>query len=378
MAESKTQDAWNDELLSAYLDGELSTEERAAVDARLNSDAGARELLAELTSVSESLKELPQEKLGIDLRQKVLDRATVSPSPATIDTSTERRWIYAATAIAAALLLMFYQGEDRQRDGQLAQVGEQPPLLQMPDVVIRSDEGGTDGQAEQASEALAASPRMQAKQLESTESELGEALLAGSTRLPNVELIGDQLLGDAPLEHLHVSLRPQDGTSGLKDFESVLRDRGVLLSDSTPAETQDERSQSQSSEFFLVEAPLAKIQQLLSSFREDTEKWNTIHVSRKSEDAPALSFFQSSEAGNATSTAAAGDGSAAVKAIRLGSRVLATDELKAEQIEVQDSITSLEWSGDRFEFSAADVPKEERPDSTESFRVLFILLPAVE
>jgi anti-sigma factor RsiW len=45
----------DDELLSAYIDNELSAEERAAVEARLASDPAAQQLLHELRSVSQSV-----------------------------------------------------------------------------------------------------------------------------------------------------------------------------------------------------------------------------------------------------------------------------------------------------------------------------------
>ena len=49
----------DDELLSAYIDGELSDSERAAVEARLASDPEAQHLLHQLRSVSQDVQSLP-------------------------------------------------------------------------------------------------------------------------------------------------------------------------------------------------------------------------------------------------------------------------------------------------------------------------------
>src|SRR6185436_8839543 len=65
----------DDELLSAYLDGELSADERAAVEARLATDPAAQQLLHELRSVSQSVQALPTETLGRDLSQEIIRRA---------------------------------------------------------------------------------------------------------------------------------------------------------------------------------------------------------------------------------------------------------------------------------------------------------------
>ena len=66
---------FDDELLSAYLDDELTPEERARVEERLAADPAARQLLDELRAVSRAMKDLPPATLGADLRETVLRRA---------------------------------------------------------------------------------------------------------------------------------------------------------------------------------------------------------------------------------------------------------------------------------------------------------------
>ncbi len=60
------------ELLSAYLDGELTADEQAETERLLASSPAARQLLDELRALSATLQSLPQQKLGEDLSQQVL------------------------------------------------------------------------------------------------------------------------------------------------------------------------------------------------------------------------------------------------------------------------------------------------------------------
>lgn len=128
----------DDELLSAYLDDELSAEERALVESRLATDASARQTLEQLRHVSHSVRELPQESVGDDLRDKILRqidaakttrhasdaRAAATPEPpapgplpSTISIGrTARGWIWATVAIAAGLLMMFLLPENERDD----------------------------------------------------------------------------------------------------------------------------------------------------------------------------------------------------------------------------------------------------------------------
>ena len=65
----------SDQLISAYLDGEVSAEERAAVERLLAQSEPARRLLDELRSLQSDLHALPQEKLGPDFAASVLRQA---------------------------------------------------------------------------------------------------------------------------------------------------------------------------------------------------------------------------------------------------------------------------------------------------------------
>jgi hypothetical protein len=151
----------NDELLSAYLDDELSPEERAAVKARLADDAAGREMLHQLRAVSQAVQSLPQEIVGHDLGGAVLRRVTQSGPPIArlASTATEadgsltgrsaefddsfpkltigrsrRSWFWASLAIAAALLVMAFQPD---REGL-----EQPQAVALREEQVVREEVG--------------------------------------------------------------------------------------------------------------------------------------------------------------------------------------------------------------------------------------------
>jgi hypothetical protein len=156
MSNYDRQSELDDELLSAYLDDELSPEDRAAVEARLAADPSAQQLLHQLRAVCEAVQGLPQEVVGHDMRESILHKAEhTRQSVATaglqaagehVDASngqavtahddspkfsfgrTRRGWVWASLAIAAALLIMVF-GRDPQRD-QLADVGQREDRLE--------------------------------------------------------------------------------------------------------------------------------------------------------------------------------------------------------------------------------------------------------
>ena len=111
----------NDELLSAYLDGELSDAERAAVEARLASDPEAQHLLHQLRSVSQEVQALPLRLAGRDLHDQILQRiekekpaekVSLLPGdamPRITVFQTRRSWIWASLVIAAGLMIMVLQ-----------------------------------------------------------------------------------------------------------------------------------------------------------------------------------------------------------------------------------------------------------------------------
>jgi hypothetical protein len=139
------------ELISAFLDGEVTPEEKALIEERLVDNAADRRLFEEMRSIRNSLKSLPQHKLGKDLSQSVLRaaeramlsaettqprglhgrRKTVHVAPdgreaaivATLPSSRQRsNWrvlIWVGVTIAAAVLIIF-MGDWRGRERSVA------------------------------------------------------------------------------------------------------------------------------------------------------------------------------------------------------------------------------------------------------------------
>jgi hypothetical protein len=213
MSDNPSNYELDDELLSAYLDGELRADERAAVEARLASDPVAQQLLHELRSVSESVQALPTETLGRNLSNDVIRRAQESAptreralsrkgapepaSPRSIDTmptvrifGSKRAWIWASMALAAGLLIMIVQSGDE-------------PAKKLPPLAARNHEPApsrpTDerGQPAPRERSLSASPKRQSPPPATIASDnlVRENVEAAGTAIPSVPTSGEPTSG---------------------------------------------------------------------------------------------------------------------------------------------------------------------------------------
>jgi len=93
----------NDEILSAYIDGELDGQTRVVVEQKLAADSGARVRLERLRTVDQRLKaEIPLQTQRAD---DPLARLILSgePAPRVVPRSTTRRWVVPFAAIAAGI-----------------------------------------------------------------------------------------------------------------------------------------------------------------------------------------------------------------------------------------------------------------------------------
>ncbi|MCI0492694.1 MAG: hypothetical protein L0Z07_07140, partial [Planctomycetes bacterium] len=158
MTDHESHFEFNNELLNAYLDDELTPDERASVEKRLAADPSARRMLDELRAVSLAVRSLPAEAVGEDLCASILqraERAMVTNPPAKPATSearfprlaesaelasqptgsmlpkwtigrTGRGWFWAGLAVAAALLISFFQPE-AGRDQKLPDIARRSP-----------------------------------------------------------------------------------------------------------------------------------------------------------------------------------------------------------------------------------------------------------
>jgi hypothetical protein len=144
----------DDELLSAYLDGELTDGERADIEARLADDPVAQQTLDDLRSVSRAVRDLPHDsRADGDMRDEVLARVAdaqrkkfapvVETSASSSDLNhpitfgrSRRGWVWAALAVAAAVAIMVTQdlsqpaGDNRElARGPVDQPAVAPPTV---------------------------------------------------------------------------------------------------------------------------------------------------------------------------------------------------------------------------------------------------------
>jgi hypothetical protein len=139
-----------EELIGAYLDGELSSEERARAEQLLAESAESRQMLEELRALRARLQALPRLSLPTDFSQRVLQRAeremllgtsaptapraAVSPreSMARDTVPFGRRWVrplvYAGFAAAAALLIAVFLPSEARRGGNVATLQHQTEI----------------------------------------------------------------------------------------------------------------------------------------------------------------------------------------------------------------------------------------------------------
>src|SRR3954464_14056270 len=139
MSDADRHHELDDELISAYLDDELSVEDRAAVERRLAADPAAQRLFHELRLVSQSVQAMPQQNMGRDLSETIvaLVQQDAKPSPAATSDrprlvgrlpklpifGSPRAWIWASLALAAGLLIMVVERGD-ERANKFAHVAE--------------------------------------------------------------------------------------------------------------------------------------------------------------------------------------------------------------------------------------------------------------
>lgn len=146
----------DDELLSAYLDGELSEHEQAEVEQRLSTDAEARRLLEELRSLGATLQSLPAEHPAPGLRERI--DARIEQAQPTLPTLPRddrhslnlRRWSWAAVALAAALLMALLLPP--QEADEVAGVGEAKRRVGHPPRSLEDEAGPQLFAADPASE----------------------------------------------------------------------------------------------------------------------------------------------------------------------------------------------------------------------------------
>ena len=180
------KDVPENELLSAYLDGELTAAEQADVEQLLARSPAARQLLQELRALSAKLQALPQCRLGEDLSQQVLrvaQRRMLATSAASGELPqpapaprrailrrlvSSRALVWSSLAVAVAVILtVMDRGPKKQiaitppareeaakeKAGRTPEIGPAPKEGVLPRELGDAKPGETSGQTEESSKA---------------------------------------------------------------------------------------------------------------------------------------------------------------------------------------------------------------------------------
>ena len=106
----------SEDLLSAYLDGELDADDRALVEGRLEASAEWREVLEELRETRELLRGLPVREAPPGFIDGLLESG--DPAPVRLDAKRRRRtriaaWVAGAAAAAAIVAVVLVPSQTR-------------------------------------------------------------------------------------------------------------------------------------------------------------------------------------------------------------------------------------------------------------------------
>lgn len=288
-----------EELLSAYLDGELTADERARVEELLAESAEYRQLLEELRALRNNLQALPRHTLPADFSQGVLqqaERAMLLDSPARTDGATAGagdapqhattmlggRWLrplaWAGMAVAAALLVMMMTPEEG-REGDDTVVAVAPERDEQP-----------QRDARPAPSMQAAPPSEPSAPL--TKGGAGEGLPAAApAAAPSEE--AEMLAGSADEDILIVQLdvRPEAAREGA--FQRLLAQQQIELqqpdyvlggAEQETATRASEAAGPLEAELVYVEATPAQLEATLAELKQQRDVFLSVSVKAAPDD----------------------------------------------------------------------------------------------
>jgi len=325
-----------EELISAFLDGELAPQERAQVEKWLAESPELRQLHDELAALGGSLRSLPRHQLGRNLSEIVLRRAeravlgdnTERPIAGKVGPSALasswwsrgagwRRLVWPAVAVAAALVIMFFTSDERSLERQVAQApkdqgsiaardhGAAAPAVADSQPAQRTDEYATDKTAVEQRHARQAKPgdvQMLARPVaglapaESSPAAAGapapksEAVGGARSRAKSVEPLREAIVCDVTPEFLQA-----------KSFEKLLAELNMVAPVVEPArplnvavaEVEDqpapaakavEPSAARLRQSYVVEATDEQMARLVAQLRKNTTHVKKISDERRLED----------------------------------------------------------------------------------------------
>ncbi|MEX0641776.1 MAG: zf-HC2 domain-containing protein [Pirellulales bacterium] len=229
-----------DELISAYLDDELSAEERARVERMLAEDAELRQTVDDLRALRASLQSLPRHRLDSSFSERVLREAEramlaspegqwpsatstprapqqpMGPSPSASE-RPPRNWRALGWAgVAAALALLMFVN---QRMGQQREIGvaQRDPWMESKETRKEAkNESRTENRPTPAARSSRAdTTRSEAPALRAKEEAPAAAAPAAARDVAEAEGMAE----DAPVDHLETDRARKDSAAGATGLE---------------------------------------------------------------------------------------------------------------------------------------------------------------
>lgn len=280
-----------DEALSAYLDGELSGDERAAVERRLAEEPAAGETLEAWRRLSGDLRALPRQTPPAALREAVLEevdrrRRGERPRGWLPLGRSSRGWLWAGAAVAASLLIVLQYRAPEEEIGAIAKLAAEAaaPTRTEPPALTARPRGATGTTDAESLEEVAPSDAAAAEfdDLRGLASEvtpppppLSRSSSSSSPPLPSAPARVAAAAAPAPLMVARVGLRreaiEQDLVARVLADNQIAIERGDAPSDPAAGAKPDE-------EVLLIDAPAAQVAGFLEQLRVDALNCTTLSV----------------------------------------------------------------------------------------------------
>ena len=302
---------FDDELLSAYVDGELTGEQLAQVERRLADDPQAQKLVDELRALGTEIQSLPRQTVGEDLRATIMQRAEramllgTEEQQATLpsETSFSGRWKWAVMALAATLLMSLYLPNAQQEEKPLASAKPVPKEDSAEGAELQLEaveEKAADFEEEKGLVAQSGGGGVGGAMIDSSSvadvaaESLPRAVMAPAGVVASKELVVEEESADEGVPpDCQVFLTLSDGANSFKQFHQLLVSNGITMEEPTAgasyAATSRDRSSSRSSkmktqpvvpqeEMVLVEATAEQIENLLEAYNTDTQNFASVRL----------------------------------------------------------------------------------------------------
>ena len=262
---------FSEELLSGYLDGELSSEEQALVESALSRDPQAQQLLEDLQQLRQCLQELPQEQPPEHAQQHVIQqvrsipRVQEAPASEPVEgkniargSSSTRSMVPWLAAAAAALALMITVPPMLRDSPQVAQNSDNSGNLSAPgesaaNETFSDDRVGGVETSEMAGGAIAGDmeesfadsqiPVVYVTVPADAVDQIPTILAANSIREVDPSVLVQRMrassLADDPLQRK----LPENGDSGPGSLARSIRSQTELQTEDRPVDIQRQRNQ---------------------------------------------------------------------------------------------------------------------------------------